>query len=718
MRRRTPAIIAGLFLLAVGANCSLIASSELKNGIGASCSSDDDCQGGVCSDGLCSLECSTSDNCPDPAICISGLCKLGCIEDDACGEGQICEGNACQVGCRNDQKCGSGQICQNLTCVTGCRADEPCGAGKICEHNACVDGCRTDTSCGTGKICEQNTCVAGCRTDNQCGEVSDGKICVDKECVTGCRNDDYCASQVGTICNTETNECVSGCKVDDTCGKGFICEKKECVPGCRNNDGCLDGDYCSSEKQCKPTLKVAAVFSGDSTRPAEDALTASHKLGLDQAVASADYVLFGKDRYRITDNASTAQAVEKAIGDAVAAGAKTITTHTPSANAQALVAAAKFPNVNFILTGARDRNSLPNVGAYSGKSDQQWYATGRLAARRADRGTKCIGLVLPTATRQIVRETNAFARGVASFGPDIKVVLRWLGATRDRDPSGQPTYTYKAQNYEFDTATDGKLYREELLAAQLADMGCTVIGHRTDTQRVISFIDLIANRVNVAKPHPDNHNLLSLGVDMKDQCRTNANASGSWIPTCLGLPYWNWGPLYSKIFDEMNRDAWLGQETRWPFQVGASAIMKFELSPNTTTTGITTTDVNNVLAAVANDGWDKVFKGPYSFNGQRDLDRDGVADPDQNLTSTQKLSEEEVDRMCWFVQGVWELPLYKDIVLATVIPAMVPYGPPVSGQVTELNNTPASKDKYGDVATFITTKLSQNPSEVMSCPLN
>jgi basic membrane lipoprotein Med (substrate-binding protein (PBP1-ABC) superfamily) len=436
---------------------------------------------------------------------------------------------------------------------------------------------------------------------------------------------------------------------------------------------------------------------------------------LDQAVSSADYVLFGKDRYQVANSNATAQAVATAIDKAVAQGAGIISTHTSVANRQALLSAAKHPNVKFITTGARDRNALTNVGAYSGKTDQQWFATGKLAARRADKGTKCIGMILPTPTKQIIRETNAFSRGVASFDPQIKVVIRWLGGTKDIDPSGQPSYSYVAKNYAFNSTSDGKLYREELLTAQLADMGCSLIGHRTDSQRVISFLDTIANRVNVSKP-TGNHDILSMGVDVKDQCRKEATSTGSWIASCLGAPYWNWGPMYSRIFDEMNRNVWIGQETSFDFQVGSSAIMKFELSPHSV--GITTNDVNTVFAKAANDGWEAVFKGPFSFNGQRDLDKDGQPDSKQNITSTQLLYEEEVDRMCWFVQGIWELPEHAVIDYASVIPAMVPYGPPISGQVTELNNTQDSQKKYGDVFTFITTKLSAKPNEVMSCPLN
>ncbi len=714
MNLRIAASLASVVVVGLCANCSLIASSELKKGIGDPCTGDGDCQGGRCDRGLCSHECTTNEDCPDPSICIGGLCKLGCLDDTACAAGQICEGNACQVGCRQDSACLADEICENLSCQKGCRTDAICGSGKVCINLTCQTGCRTDDGCGTGSICESNACVAGCRKDADCGDPSDGKICSNKACTPGCRDDTWCTAQPGTICNGVTFTCVPGCRKDEDCGKGNICESDACTPGCRNTEGCPDGDYCDNGT-CKPTLTVSAVFQGDVDRPAEHAITASHKLGLDEAAASLPFVQFGTDRYMITNNADTADEVDSAITAAVAAGAKVIVTTTNTANARALAAAATNPSVKFLTISSRNNGALDNVGAYSGKTDQFWFAAGRIAARRADSGRKMIGLVLPTPTKRIVRETNAFTRGALSFDPNIKVVIRWLGWTKDVAPSGTPSYSYQAQNYLFDTATDGKLYREELLAAQLADLGCSIIAHRTDTQRVVTFVDTIAVRVNTQKP-AGNKDLLSMGVDVKDACRTNVVATGTWIDTCLGVPYFNWGPTYRNLFDELYSDAWQARVVRYEFQTGATALMKFELSPYNTVTGITTTDVAYVMKDAADAGMEAVFEGPYSFNGQRDLNRDGVADTNQTVANGMPVNEEELDRMCWFVQGVYEMPNYQDVNHQTLIPAMVPYGPPVSGQVTTVEASTATK--YGDVYTYITTKLSKNPAEVMSCPLS
>jgi len=368
-----------------------------------------------------------------------------------------------------------------------------------------------------------------------------------------------------------------------------------------------------------------------------------------------------------------------------------------------------------MMMGSRRYDGLDNAGAYHPVSDQLWYASGKLVAREANTGTKCMGLVLPFPSRQIVRDTNAFTRGVLAFDPAIKVVIRWVGASSDAEP---PQYSYKAAHYQFDSAVDGKLYREELLAAQLADLGCTLIAHRTDTQRVVSFVERIAPRVNAAKQDPANRNLFSMGVDARDSCKENAVAGGGWIPSCLGTPYWNWGPAYLRQFELMYEASWQSGVTPLAFHVGPSSVMKFEINPNPALTGVPVIDAAIVISQVADAGQEAVFMGPFSFNGQRDLDMDGNPDADQSLTNGMTPAEEELDRMCWFVQGVYELADWQQVSMSSLIPAMVPYGPDLPGQVTTVDSTTESKSKYGDVYTFVSSETTKTPAEAMSCPLN
>lgn len=62
----------GLFL----ASCTLLVDPQPGAGIGATCVTSDQCQGSSCIDGLCSLYCGDSNQCPGGTRCASGSCQL------------------------------------------------------------------------------------------------------------------------------------------------------------------------------------------------------------------------------------------------------------------------------------------------------------------------------------------------------------------------------------------------------------------------------------------------------------------------------------------------------------------------------------------------------------------------------------------------------------------------------------------------------------------
>jgi hypothetical protein len=346
------------------------------------------------------------------------------------------------------------------------------------------------------------------------------------------------------------------------------------------------------------------------------------------------------------------------------------------------------------------------VGAYSGRAEQEWYVAGRLAASVATTDKKCIGIVLPTPTKAIIRETNAFVRGARFQEPAIKVVIRWVGATKDFGVAR--TYDYNAVNFNYRTGNE-KLFREELLAAQIADLGCSLVAHRTETQRVVNVVE---QRLLPAINRP----LFSLGSDVRYACNENVSLDGNWIPSCLGAVYWNWGGVYAKAFDQIRRDVWSGLVDQETFRATPDAITQFELNPNRTLTGIGTDEARRLIDQTANDGFDAVFRGPYSFTGQRDLDGDGKADPVQSVIGP--VSNDELARMCWFVEGTYELPDPRKIDYATLIPALVPYGPPVEGGTTTLDVSRFDDTiKYGDVLDYLRIR-NEDPTRVMSCALN
>jgi hypothetical protein len=316
---------------------------------------------------------------------------------------------------------------------------------------------------------------------------------------------------------------------------------------------------------------------------------------------------------------------------------------------------------------------------------------GRITARESKR---CIGLIVPLPQPAPVRSINAFVLGAQREKPNLKVILRWMGFWKDI--SAGPSYAYKAKNYAFDSG-DQPLYREELLAAELADLGCDVIVHKTDTQRTVSFIENRLSNANIGFP------LFSLAADLRDGCRVDGTSSTAWQSTCLGTVYWNWGPILAQQLDAIHRDQWTPSNIIEPMTADEASITGFEINADPQVTNIGTEDARAAVIAAADEGPAAVWRGPYDTTGQRDADGDGTPDPVQSVAAGQSPSDAELDAMCWFVKGIYEQADHADTDLTHVVPAKVPHGMDPSN--------PADVTKYGDVIDFV-TKLKMNPSSL------
>ena len=522
-----------------------------------------------------------------------------------------------------------------------------------------------------------------------------------------CSIDDEC--QAGTCAQ---GSCTAACSTDTDCPAPSLCFSTQCRVGCRVDGQCAAPSVCV-DSSCASPIAAAALFGGPTN--GEDGWSTANRVGLDEATTALRYMRFDGEGYRHKELLRTTEDVATAMEQFLAEGASMIVTTSPEGAAEALLKARAHPSTRFVVAGATSNGGLANVGAYSAKSEQGWYVAGRVAALASERVNKCIGLVLPTPTKAIVRETNAFVRGAKFQEPAIKVVIRWLGATKDPSPPGNE---YAARNYPFKTATTGPLLREELLAAQLADLGCGVVAHRTETQRTVAFVDhtLAPLVASSTRPFP----LFSLGVDARDACKANVDPHGVWAPTCLASLYWNWGPTYQRVFDQVRRGVWTGTVDIAAFRTDAAALVKLELNPSlSSASAIGTEEVDHLLKDAADAGFDAVFRGPYDFHGQRDLDGDGIADPsEQSVGAGTPLSPQELEKMCWFVDGAYELADPNVVTIEGLTPALVPYGPPLSSGSTTLDpKNPADLQKYGDVIQFL-AKLGRDPASVMSCALH
>lgn len=158
-------------------------------GVCVACISDNQCEEGFrCDAGSCveRAACETSEEC-DGGVCSDGVC-VTCTETEGCGTG-VCDtsvaGGQC-VTCTAELGCGGATpICDTDVpgglCIT-CSDDAHCSGDALCdvtvEGGACV-ACLDDDSCGEGLFCDDsvrgNRCVS-CLEDDHC---EDGGVCLD-----------------------------------------------------------------------------------------------------------------------------------------------------------------------------------------------------------------------------------------------------------------------------------------------------------------------------------------------------------------------------------------------------------------------------------------------------------------------------------------------------------------------------------------------------------
>jgi basic membrane lipoprotein Med (substrate-binding protein (PBP1-ABC) superfamily) len=490
----------------------------------------------------------------------------------------------------------------------------------------------------------------------------------------------FAASHCSFVVKTDLKRGVGAtCASNDECQSSAVCDQGLCATTCAADTDCPAPSICAVGR-CRVSLHVAAAFSGIAN--GQEGWTTSQKLGLDSASDSLGYLRFADKSYLYSEQVRTVAAVGSSIDDYVAKGADVIVVNSASQVPPVLQKAVQYPNVRFITVGGLQPNDT-NVGSIFGRNDQSWMVAGQLTAREAKR---CIGLIVPLPQTAPVRSINAFVLGAQREKPSMKVILRWMGFWKDI--SAGPSYDYKASHFSFDSANQ-PLYREELLAAELADLGCDVVVHKTDTQRTVSFIE---NRLSKV---PDlGFKLFSLAADLRDGCHADGTSATGWQPTCFGTVYWNWGPILTQQLDAIHRGTWTPANIIQPMAADDSSITGFEINPDSSVTGIGTEDARAAIISSANDGPSAVWTGPYATTGQRDADHDGVPDPVQSVAAGETPPESELSSMCWFVQGIYEQLDYTDTDLSHVVPAQVPRGMDP--------NVPADQTKYGDVLAFVT----------------
>jgi basic membrane protein A len=176
-----------------------------------------------------------------------------------------------------------------------------------------------------------------------------------------------------------------------------------------------------------------------------------------------------------------------------------------------LTLAEEFPNVSWLHVSGRFSNGT-NYGNLMGAMEDMKYLAGMVAGARAMAdGNLNLGYVAPWPVPEVIRLGNAFMLGAKVTCPDCTMEVRWINTWYDPDI-------------------------EQQAAQSLLDAGVDVVLIGSDTPG-----PLVA---------ASNAGKWAFTYDYIDSC---AVASAN----CLGTPYWNWGPTYLEIANQIQAGTWV-----------------------------------------------------------------------------------------------------------------------------------------------------------------
>ena len=439
--------------------------------------------------------------------------------------------------------------------------------------------------------------------------------------------------------------------IGSRCEKDADCHASSCFDGlcsrrcsadldCPKPAICLSPDTGSGRGgQCHLPLSVTAFYIGVGT--AQEGWSLTHHEGLLAAQKQLGYLRGGPQgspngiAFGYKDLVFP-EAIASEVATAVAGGAELIIANSFSHRDAVLQVARQYADrpVRF-LTCAGFEVQPPNVGSYFGYMEQAWYVAGRTSALKASATSPRLGFIGSFITPEVVRHINAFARGAQSVKPGSIVEVRWLGFWFDYN--AQPTFSYKASFMP----TAQMLYAEELLTAQLIEAGAEVIAHQADNQRPVQKVhEWLGNGLISG--------VFSLGNDNRYACYSQGpgGTRGAAYRGCLGSAYWNWGPLYSRILDDIHRQTWQASNIVEPLSSNAAlSVAGFELTPELGDPAALAVAIQSTV----NAGPSAVFAGPLRTTGQR---ADLPAGQSIRYDPTDPNKQQEWRTLCWFVQGL------------------------------------------------------------------
>ncbi len=432
-----------------------------------------------------------------------------------------------------------------------------------------------------------------------------------------CLSDDQCQAAKCTFPTSGTKAtggiCATSCAQDADCPAGTVCAKQLChVP-----------------------LTVGVALTGNVTEL--EGWTYAHVQGLDQAASDLGYVKLDKRFGLIPGNVledikNIAKTNQIIIGNTV--------DYIPDFKR----AAQEIPERNFVcIDDGVYMTGTSNFTTYWIHRAQAWYAAGKIAANIAQ---KRLGVISAFINPETVFDVNAFTLGARTVKPNIVVEVRHMGFWFDINDT--PTYSYTHKN-----GMTRQYFREEYLAALMIDSGCEVIAHIGNTQRPVRLLDRLRSQ---GLAGTDQYSFAN------DNQKGYLDGTGTPIRSCIGSIYENWQPLYLDLFEAAHRGTFNPMKSLdYDIDDTDNSPTGVSINPAGPADSVAARKIVQDLARARNpSARQRVLMGPYTVNGQRDRDRDGIPDAVQQVAGGEIIEVAEASKMCWYVEGVVEKTVLSD----------------------------------------------------------
>lgn len=393
----------------------------------------------------------------------------------------------------------------------------------------------------------------------------------------------------------------TSCDADDQC-QAAKCVNGVCAIPCGDASSCPKGTVCAGGL-CQLPVVAGFIYPGEVQ---QEPFTQSLELGRSNLPNLLAYLKssFVEDKFLESDALVAASSF-------YSQGAKMIVVASPGVSSSFDSFAQQHTDAQLLVLGARTTRS--NLTSFDVRTYQGYYLAGIAAATKSTK--KRLGIIGSVFSPPVVASINAFALGAQSIDPAMVVEVRWLGDYHDR---GQP---------------QGGKTLERILTEALLTGGADVVAHTLDNNISVATVAQVGAAGTYA-----------VAADLRSACDATPGR-------CIGAVYYNWTPVFEALIDGYHKQ---NLDQRVLFGIQASALdtpIDFAVSESLLGSQVLSQQIDGVRVGLASDGGvTRVFAGPIHSTGQCEA-KTGTADC---VAMGQRLGDNALANMCWFVQGIVE----------------------------------------------------------------